>query len=86
LKIVGAYHGLIDRVDEKGRPFYALSIEGLRVDIPTSVVSGIVPILRSLPVGSEISCRIAPAWRGSGERRWLSWVLLSLDSRDGNSG
>jgi len=85
LKVEGAYHGLAERTDDKGRSFYTLSVEGLRVEIPTAVVPGVVPILRSLPVGSQVSCRIAPAWRGR-DRRWLSWVLLSLDYSNGASG
>ena len=86
MKVEGAYHGLTERVDDKGRAFYTLSVEGLRVEIPTAVVPGVVPTLRSLPVGSQVSCIVAPAWRGRDGNRWLSWVLLSLDSGDGASG
>jgi hypothetical protein len=85
MKITGSFHGLVDRVDEKGRPFYSFSIEGLRIEIPTAIVPGVVPVLRSLSAGSEITCKIAPVWRGSNGKRWLSWILLSLDS-DGVSG
>jgi len=86
LKIEGAYYGLTERADDKGRAFYTLSVEGLRVEIPTAVVPGVVPALRALPVGSQVSCRVAPAWRGRDGNRWLSWILLSLDSRDGTAG
>jgi len=86
VKVEGAYHGLTERTDDKGRAFYTLSVEGLRIEIPTAVASGVVPILRALAVGSQVSCRVAPAWRGRDGNRWLSWILLSLDSRDGTAG
>ena len=83
MKVEGTYYGLVERTDEKGRSFYTINVEGLRVEIPSAIVPGVVPTLRSLPVGSRITCVVSSSWRGNGERRWLSWVLMSLNTPDG---
>jgi len=35
VKVEGTYYGLVERTDEKGRSFYTINVEGLRVEIPS---------------------------------------------------
>ena len=79
MKVTGAFHGIETRTDDKGRAYHRLSIEGFRIEIPTAVVGGLLPLLRDLPTGKEITVTVAPAWRGNDDRRWLSWTLLGID-------
>ena len=79
MRITGAFHGIETREDDKGRAYHRLSIEGFRVEIPTPVAAGLLPLLRDFPTGRDITITVAPVWRGNGDHRWLSWTLLGVD-------